>query len=109
MRPSIHKTIDISEGSERGGTYRVEGVLLRLHSERHLVDIELLVHELAKLLIVHLASSQHLHCALLQRVETRATRSRHLLLEVGQLRIALIDLGLDHLASLVQLWKTQCS
>ena len=84
-------------------TYGIDSVLDALLREGHLVHIEGLVLQLAQLLIVHLPPSEDLQGALLQRVETAATCSRHLLLQVGQLGVALVDFGLNHLPTLVQL------
>ena len=85
-------------------TYRILGVLDALLREGHLVHIEGLVLHLTQLLVVHLAAPQHLQGPLLERVQAGATCRRHLLLEVGQLRVTLVDFGLDHLATLVQLF-----
>lgn len=85
------------------GRDSVKGVLDGLLGEGHLVDVELLVHHGAQLLIVHFSAAEHLEGSLLQGLETLATGCRHLLLQVCKLRIALVNLGLDHLRALVHL------
>ena len=68
----------------------------RLRRELDLVNIKLLVHHIAKLLIVHLPSAQHLQCLVLKRLIGHALRCLHLVLDVHQLLVALVHFGLDH-------------
>jgi hypothetical protein len=70
-----------------------------------LIDVELLVHELAQLLIVHLSAAKNLHCLLLERVEAGSTSRGHLFLQVNQLSVALVDFNLDNLATAVKLYS----
>ena len=96
---------DLLSDKLSSGTYRVDGVLNGLLSKGNLVDIESLALQLTQLVVIHLAATQNLQSTLLERVQAGATGSRHLLFQICQLLITLIDLCLDHFTSLIQLFK----
>jgi len=72
-----------------------------LGGEGDLVNVELLVHQGAELRVIHLAAAQHLHGFLFQGVQTGSFRGGHLFFNSRQLRVAIVDFGLDNLASCV--------
>ena len=82
-----------------GEAYRVDSVLHRLCGKSDLVDVELLVHELTHLGIVHFSASKNLQGLLLECLQSGTFGSSHVFLELVQLNVAFIDLSLDYLAS----------
>ena len=76
-------------------------------SESDLIHIELLVHDVTELLIVHLPSAENLKSFLLESIKSGSLRCSHLLFDLSQLLVALVYFGLDDLAPLIQLFQTR--
>ena len=78
-------------------------VLHALGSKGHLVYVELLIHHLVHLGVVHLSALKNHKCLLFQSSEPSAFGSLHLLFNICELLVAFIDFYLDDFATGVEL------
>ena len=77
------------------GAHHVNGGGDGLRCELHLINVELLVHHISELLVVHFATTEYAQRLVLETLVGHTFSGAHLGFDRGKLFVAVVDLFLD--------------